>query len=61
MKNQDIDIIAYALRKAIEDEQIKVKHRKTEGNVDAENGSHARLVRLRKALNEFDALGAVSG
>jgi hypothetical protein len=56
---QDIDIIAYALRKAIADQKVAAEHRKREGNIDAENGCYARLTRLRAALNTVDEMGAV--
>ena len=58
---QDVDIIAYAIRKAIRDQENRAEQRKREGAIDAENGCRARLTRLRAALAEIDQLGAVGG
>lgn len=55
----DIDILAYALRKAILDQSARAKARQAEGATDAANGCHARLVRLRRELNRLDEMGAV--
>ena len=47
-RKTDIDILAFAVRLAIADQQTKAQHRKNEGAVDLENGCHARIARLRK-------------
>lgn len=60
MKNySDIDIVAYALRKAIRDQELAAEHRKREGATDAENGCRMRLTRLRAALAYVDEMGAI--
>ena len=59
MAKQDIDIIAYAIRKTIRDQLERAEHRKREGATDAENGCRLRVTRLRAALNDIDQMGAV--